>query len=134
MNTFFAVIIIIAITITMAIAAATWVITTFHSMQWKPEILRILDVKIHENMSDDSWWLYIQTENIGETKAEIYKVEIHGIEIKSLNPPKTINPGERKEIHIKLDKEYVHSTMYTLRLYLKSGTVYPILEKIVRIS
>ncbi|MEM4959740.1 MAG: hypothetical protein QXX12_07740 [Nanopusillaceae archaeon] len=133
MNTFFAVIIILGVAIAITIAAVVWITTTYHSMIWRPEILKIIEIEMYRNTTDNSWWLYIKAENMGENKAEIYKLEIYGIEIKELKPPKTIDPGKIDEIYIKLDKEYIYGTMYTVKLYLKSGTVYPVLEKTIRV-
>lgn len=132
MNRFFAIIILLAVTITLAAAAATWIITTYHSMAWKPEILRITEASIYQD-ENSSWWLKIVAVNEGEGIAEIYKVEIHGIESTDLSTPITIKPGEQKEITIKLSKQYSYGTAYTIRLYLKSGTVYPVIERIVKV-
>ncbi|MEM4868718.1 MAG: hypothetical protein QXK54_07905, partial [Ignisphaera sp.] len=88
MNTFFAVIIILGVAIAITIAAVVWITTTYHSMIWRPEILKIIEIEMYRNTTDNSWWLYIKAENMGENKAEIYKLEIYGIEIKEFKPPK----------------------------------------------
>ncbi|MEL9939446.1 MAG: hypothetical protein QW348_00790 [Ignisphaera sp.] len=132
MNRFFAIIILLAVAITLAATATTWIITTYNSMTWKPEILRITEASIYQD-ENSSWWLKIVAINEGEETAEIYKVEIHGIETIGCSPAITIKPGEQKEITIKLSKQYSSGTAYTIRLYLKSGTVYPVIEKIVKV-
>jgi hypothetical protein len=101
-------------------------------MRWKPELLKILDATMYYNQPDNSWYINITLENNGEGQAEIYKLEVHGIEQLAINPPLIIKQGERKTLTIKLEKQYNYGTRYTLRLYLKSGTVYPIIEHIVQ--
>lgn len=132
MNRFFAVIILLALAITMTAIATSWISTTYHSMMWKPEILKILSIEMYRNETDSSWYLKLEVENDGEGAAEIYKIEIHGIETININPPIKIASGNREQISIKLSKEYTYGTMYTVKLYLKSGTVYPVLEKIIK--
>ena len=128
----FAIIILLGVAITIAIAGAVWIKTTIESMKWKPELLKILDATMYYNQSDNSWYINITLENNGEGQAEIYKLEVHGIEQLTINPPLIIRQGERKTLTIKLEKQYNYGTRYTLRLYLKSGTVYPIIEHIVQ--
>jgi len=65
--------------------------------------------------------------------AEIYKIEIHGIEQVVLDPSLTVKQGEIKTITIKLEKQYTHGTKYTIKLYLKSGTLYPVLEHVIQV-
>ncbi|MEM1644643.1 MAG: hypothetical protein QXL96_02025 [Ignisphaera sp.] len=133
MNRFFATVILFAVAVSLAAAIISWILTTYHSMMWKPEILRIKEVNIYQNEEENSWWLKIVAVNEGEGTAEIYKIEIHGIETIDINPAKTIKPGEQKEIQIKLNKQYTYGTTYTIRLYLKSGSLYPILEKVIKL-
>uniref|UniRef100_A0A7C2Z859 Uncharacterized protein n=1 Tax=Ignisphaera aggregans TaxID=334771 RepID=A0A7C2Z859_9CREN len=128
MNRLFAIVILSAVAISVAAAVIPWMTST---MTWRPEILKILEADLYTNNSDGRWHLRIVAANWGETAAEIYKVEIHGIETIELSPPKTIAPGTQKEIDIELEKDYAEGAMYTIRLYLKSGSVYPVLERVV---
>jgi hypothetical protein len=75
--------------------------------------------------------LKIEATNIGEGDAEIYKIAVTNIEEKTLDQPITIEPGHTKEFTIPLTKQYQTYTTYTIRLYLKTGTVYNTLEYIV---
>lgn len=131
MNRFFAVIIFTGVAIAFTAAGVAWLTTTYHSMLWKPEVLRIYRVEIYEN-EHGVWRLSIEMVNEGDIVAEIYKIEIHGVEEIHLNPPKRIEPGKQGLIDIDLSRNYSYGTTYTVRLYLKSGTLYPILERIVR--
>lgn len=105
--------------------------TTYYSATWRSELLSVLELDIYPNNSDNNWWIKITAENKGDISAEIYKIEIHAIETIELSPPKTISPGQQKELYIKLSKTYSYGTIYTVRLYLKTGTQYPVLEKII---
>lgn len=134
MDRFIAIVVLLAVAISLAAAGVAWLVTTYHSMMWKPEILRILEVDLYYNSTDSSWWLRVEAVNEGEADAEVYKVEVHGVEILPLNPPKVVKAGSRGVIYVKLSREYAPETTYTIRLYLRSGTVYPILETVVRAS
>jgi len=123
---FIAVVILVAVAISFTAIGASWIITTMHSVMWKPEILKILDLEIEQQ--NNAWVLRIEAENIGEARAEIYKVEVVNIEELSLSTPLTIEPGHRTTLTIPLTKSYQYYTMYTVRLYLKSGTVYHYIE------
>ena len=129
----FAVIILLGVAITMAVIGAVWIKTTIESMRWKPELLKILDATMYYNQSENSWYVNLTVENNGEGVAEIYKLEVQGIEQAWFNPPLTIRQGERKTLTIRLEKQYNYGTRYLLRLYLKSGTIYPVLEHVVQI-
>lgn len=129
---FFAIVVLLGVAIMISAAAVAWIITTYRSMTWKPEVLKVIDAKMYVNETDGSWWLKVVAVNEGEGLAEIYKVEVHGVEIIELGKPEIIEPGTQREVHFKLSKEYTHGTMYTVRLYLKSGTVYPVLERVVK--
>jgi len=134
LDRFIAIVVLLAVAISLAAAGVAWLVTTYHSMMWKPEILRILEVDLYYNTTDSSWWLRVEAVNEGEADAEVYKVEVHGVEILPLNPPKVVKAGSRGGIYVKLSREYAPETTYTIRLYLRSGTVYPILETVVRAS
>ena len=134
MDRFIAIVVLLAVAISLAAAGVAWLVTTYHSMMWKPEILRILEVDLYYNTTDSSWWLRVEAVNEGEADAEVYKVEVHGVEVVTLNPPKVVKAGSRGGIYVKLSGDYTPETTYTIRLYLRSGTVYPILETVVRAS
>jgi hypothetical protein len=123
---FIAVVILVAVAITFTAIGASWIITTMHSVMWKPEILKILDLEIEQQ--NNAWVLRIEAENIGEARAEIYKVEVVNIEELSLSTPLVIEPGHIRSISFKLTKSYKYGALYTIRLYLRSGTVYNYLE------
>jgi len=132
MNRLFAIVTLVGVAIALTAAGVAWISTTYHSMMWRPEILRIYDAEIYRNETDDKWWLYIGAVNKGGTVAEIYKIEIHGIEEVVLNPPKTVEPGQQKDVHIGLSREYSRGTTYLIKLYLKSGTLYLVIEKVTK--
>ncbi|MCS7110652.1 MAG: hypothetical protein RMI45_02925 [Ignisphaera sp.] len=131
MNRLFAIVILVGVAIALTAAGVAWFTTTYHSMMWKPEVLRIHRVEIHRDESG-VWKLHIEMLNEGDAAAEIYRIEIHGVEEVRLNPPKRVEPGQPATIDIELSREYSYGTMYTIRLYLKSGTLYPVLERVVR--
>jgi len=123
-----AVVILVAVTISIVAAGVAWIVTTMHSMMWRPEILRITNLEMGQ-LENGTWVLKIEATNVGEARAEIYKIEIVGVEEVVLNPPLTIEAGARKQLQpIPLTKSYHYYTMYTIRLYLKSGTVYHYIE------
>ncbi len=127
MNRFIAIIILLSIAITTTLAAIPWITTTLNSLMWRPEILRITEIAIEQN--NERWVLKIRALNIGEKDAEIYKVEITGIETIDLSQEIVISIGKEEEIEIPLNKQYTPGTMYTVKLYLKTGTVYTSLIK-----
>ena len=127
MNRFIAIIILLSIAITTTLAAIPWITTTLNSLMWRPEILRITEIAIEQN--SERWVLKIRALNIGEKDAEIYKVEITGIETIDLSQEIVISIGKEEEIEIPLNKQYTPGTMYTVKLYLKTGTVYTSLIK-----
>jgi hypothetical protein len=129
-NRFIAIVILIAIAITIAAIGIAWITTTMHTMMWKPEILKIIEMKLNQ-LPNGTWILKIEATNIGEGDAEIYKIAVTNIEEKTLDQPITIEPGHTKEFTIPLTKQYQTYTTYTVRLYLKTGTVYNTLEYIV---
>lgn len=133
MNRLFAIVILVGVAVALTAAGVTLVLTTYYTMMWRPELLRIYKVEIYRDKTDERWWLHIEAVNEGSTAAEIYRIEIYGVEEITLNPPKTIGPGRQKDIYIELNKGYSHGTMYTVRLYLKSGTLYPVLERVATV-
>jgi len=132
MNRFLAIMILIAVSMGMAAAFIGWFLSTYYIFTWRPEILRILDIKMYYNETDGSWYLNMTVVNIGEAPAEIYKLEVYGVETVSFNPPIVVKPSEERELQVKLMGEYRHGVMYTVKLYLKSGTLYPVLERAVK--
>jgi hypothetical protein len=129
----FAVIIILGVAITIAIAGAVWIKTTIESMRWRPELLKILDATMYYNQSDNSWYVNLTVENNGEGVAEIYKLEVQGIEKLEFDTPLVVRQGERRTLTVRLEKKYNYGTRYLLRLYLKSGSAYPVLGHVVQV-
>ncbi len=114
----------IATAIAIIAGFLSWFFTTYYSIK-EPEVLKILpETKIFKNES--GWYLRLQAINVGKTAAEIYKVEVLGQE--ELNVNIIINPAETKTTDLKLTKEYSYNTWYSVRLYLKSGTIYHAIE------
>ena len=134
MDRFTAVVVLLAVAISLTAAGVAWFVTTYHSLMWRPELLKVLEVDLYYNTTDGSWWLRVEAVNEGEVAAEVYKVEVHSVEVLTLNPPKVVKAGSRWVIYVKLSRDYTPETTYTVRLYLKSGTVYPVLERVVRAS
>jgi hypothetical protein len=132
MNRFLAIMILIAVSMGIAAAFIGWFLSTYYIFTWRPEILRVLDIKMYYNETDGSWYLNMTLVNIGEAPAEIYKLEVYGVETVSFNPPIVVKPSEERELQVKLMGEYKHGVMYTIKLYLKSGTLYPVLERAVK--
>ncbi len=132
MNRLLAIMILIAVSMGIAAAFIGWFLSTYYIFTWRPEILRVLDIKMYYNETDGSWYLNMTVVNIGEAPAEIYKLEVYGVETVSFNPPIVVKPSEERELQVKLMGEYKHGVMYTVKLYLKSGTLYPVLERAVK--
>lgn len=130
MNRLLATIFVVGLSIALTVAGIALITTMYNSMMWRPETLRILETRIYRN--EGSWWLYIEVYNAGDSTAEIHKIEIYGVEEHTIDPSITVEPGQTIQKHIKLDKEYSYETMYTVKLYLKSGTIYPVLEKVTK--
>jgi len=123
---FIAVVILVAVAISFTAIGASWIITTMHSMMWKPEILKITSLEIEQE--NETWVLKIEAINIGEAKAEIYKIVIENYEEVKEGLPWVIEPGHIRSKSFKLTKSYTYGVLYTIRLYLRSGTVYNYLE------
>lgn len=117
MHRFYAVIILLAVAITMTAIFTAWFLTTYQALTWRPEVLRILNTEIYYNKTSESWYLKITAVNIGETPAEIYKVEVYGIETLEFNPPLVVNPSEQRDFYIKLGKEYTPGAVYAIKVY-----------------
>jgi hypothetical protein len=132
MNRLLAIMILIAVSMGIAAAFIGWFLSTYYIFTWRPEILRVLDIKMYYNETDGSWYLNMTLVNVGEAPAEIYKLEVYGVETVSFNPPIVVKPSEERELQVKLMREYKHGVMYTVKLYLKSGTLYPVLERAVK--
>ena len=132
MNRFLAIMVLIAVSMGIAAAFIGWFLSTYYIFTWRPEILRVLDIKMYYNETDGSWYLNMTVVNIGEAPAEIYKLEVYGVETVSFDPPIVVKPSEERELQVKLMGEYRHGVMYTVKLYLKSGTLYPVLERAVK--
>ncbi|MCI4436796.1 MAG: hypothetical protein JHC33_08330, partial [Ignisphaera sp.] len=82
-------------------------------------------------LPNGSWALTIEAINVGEGKAEIYRIVIENYEeIKEPEQglPWVIEPGHSGNKTFILSKSYTYGALYTIRLYLKSGTVYTFLE------
>ena len=106
----------------MAVGVA-WITTTLQSSMWRPEILKIVRAEITQ-APNGSWVLWIEAINIGEGRAEIYKIVVQDKEEIKLEPPITIEPSQQREFSTTLKQSYTPNTFYTIRLYLRSGTVY----------
>ena len=127
---FIATIVLLAVAITFAFIGIAWISTTINSMMWKPEILKITKAEINQ-LPNGSWALTIEAINVGEGKAEIYRIVIENYEeIKEPEQglPWVIEPGHSGNKTFILSKSYTYGALYTIRLYLKSGTVYTFLE------
>jgi hypothetical protein len=127
---FIATIVLLAVAITFAFIGIAWILTTINSMMWKPEILKITKAEINQ-LPNGSWALTIEAINVGEGKAEIYRIVIENYEeIKEPEQglPWVIEPGHSDIKTFILSKSYTYGALYTIRLYLKSGTVYTFLE------
>jgi hypothetical protein len=127
---FIATIVLLAVAISFAFIGIAWISTTISSMMWKPEILKILKAEINQ-LPNGSWALTIEAINVGEGKAEIYRIVIENYEeIKEPEQglPWVIEPGHSGSKTFILSKSYTYGALYTIRLYLKSGTMYTFLE------
>ncbi|MEM2025811.1 MAG: hypothetical protein QXW94_05935 [Desulfurococcaceae archaeon] len=133
MNGLFSIIILVAVAITLASAGAAWIITTYNSMTSRSEVLKVLEVEIYFSSADNAWFLRLTAVNEGEVSAEIYKVEVEGVETVDISPSLVVRPGEIKELpRIKLREEYEQGVTYSLKIYLKSGTLYPVVKRVIK--
>ncbi|MEM4481757.1 MAG: hypothetical protein QXK88_02855 [Desulfurococcaceae archaeon] len=133
MNRLFSIIILVAVAITLASAGAAWIITTYNSMTSRSEVLKVLEVEIYFSSADNAWFLRLTAVNEGEVSAEIYKVEVEGVETVDISPSLVVRPGEIKELPpIKLREEYEQGVTYSLKIYLKSGTLYPVVKRVIK--
>ena len=134
MHRFYAIIILLAVVLTMTATFTAWFLTTYQALMWRPEILRIINAEIYYNETCESWYLKITAVNIGEAPAEIYKLEVYNIETLNFKPPLIIKPSEQRDLHIKLSEKYIYGVTYVIKIYLKSGTLYTILERVIRVD
>lgn len=93
MNRLFAIVILVGVAMALTAAGITLILTTYHTVMWRPELLRIHRIEIYRGKTDGSWWLHIEAVNEGSSTAEIYRIEIYGVEEIALNPPETVAPG-----------------------------------------
>ncbi|MEM1638798.1 MAG: hypothetical protein QXJ69_01805 [Desulfurococcaceae archaeon] len=128
MERVFAIMIIVAVTITIGFATISWLIGT-QSTSTDVELLRIRSSYIYFNETDDSWWIRVRVFNEGSKTAEVKRIEIQGVETIELHPAQVIKPGEENEVNLKLSGEYQRGSTYNVRILSASGTIYSIVVK-----
>lgn len=116
-----AIVILIGVAIAFSLVGAMWLITTFFSFAQPPAALKIIDASIE--IANGSWVLRVMVTNVGEVPVDMYKIVVENSEEISLSKPITIAAGETKNLVIQLTKQYTPYTDYTIRLYLKTGTI-----------
>ncbi|MEM3912774.1 MAG: hypothetical protein QXT75_02595 [Desulfurococcaceae archaeon] len=124
----FAIMIIVAVTITIGFATISWLIGT-QSTSTDVELLRIRSSYIYFNETDDSWWIRVRVFNEGSKTAEVKRIEIQGVETIELHPAQVIKPGEENEVKVKLSGEYQRGSTYNVRILSASGTIYSVVVK-----
>ncbi|MEM4762400.1 MAG: hypothetical protein QXH78_00020 [Desulfurococcaceae archaeon] len=128
MERVFAIMIIVAVTITIGFATISWLIGT-QSTSTDVELLRIRSSYIYFNETDDSWWIRVRVFNEGSKTAEVKRIEIQGVETIELHPAQVIKPGEENEVKVKLSGEYQRGSTYNVRILSASGTIYSVVVK-----
>ncbi|MEM4622520.1 MAG: hypothetical protein QW816_00485 [Desulfurococcaceae archaeon] len=128
MERVFAIMIIVAVTITIGFATISWLIGT-QSTSTDVELLRIRSSYIYFNETDDSWWIRVRVFNEGSKTAEVRRIEIQGVETIELHPAQVIKPGEENEVKVKLSGEYQRGSTYNVRILSASGTIYSVVVK-----
>ncbi len=117
-----AIMVLIAVAISISIAFIGWLQGIITSNVKQPEILKIYATDTYIEKQGNSWILRLHLLNQGDSPAEIYKVVIVGKEI--INISIKVNPMEEKIVNITLKKNYASHTLYTIRIYTKSGDIY----------
>lgn len=128
MQRYFAIVIIVAVTITIGVAAVAWIIAN-QNINTYVEALRVRYTSIYYNESDNSWWVKFTVFNEGSKPVEIIRVEVKGSELLNLEPPRIIQPGEEVEVVVKLTKTYIKNTAYSVVIHTKNGALYPVITK-----
>ncbi len=117
-----AIMILIAVAISISIAFIGWFQGIMTSNVKQPEILKIYATDTYIEKQGNSWILRLHLFNQGNSPAEIYKIIIVNKEI--INTSINVGPMEEKIVNITLKENYVPHTLYTIRIYTKSGNVY----------
>lgn len=117
-----AIIIIIAVTISIAAAFISWVHSIITTSIKQPEILKIYSTDTAIMKQGNTWILRLHILNEGSSTARIYKIVIVGKE--SIETNIKIKPMQEKTVNITLTGIYAPHTLYTVRIYTESGNVY----------
>lgn len=119
MERIIAIMIILAVAITLTLAGIAWIRSVMDIAPWNPDILRI-EAEIEGTAGE--WELKIRVANMGSSEVKISRVEV--VEKEAIDLSIAIEPGEEYETSIQLKQQYTPNTIHTIRLYLNTGTVY----------
>lgn len=121
MHRFFAVVLVLAVTLAVSLVFAAWITSLHYSLLGSTEVLRPLEAELYK---DSSWRLRIVVVNEGSRVTTVKGVEVVGVEHVDLDVP--VKPGEKRELSISLSKEYVPGAHYAVKLHLASGVEVPL--------
>jgi len=125
-----AIIVIIAVTISIAAAFISWVHSIISTSVKQPEILKIYSTDTYIEKQNDTWVLHLHILNQGASPAEIYKIVIVGKE--TINVNIKIEPMKEKTTNIRLKENYAPHTLYAIKIYTRSGNVYNAITAYIR--
>ena len=124
-----AIMVLIAVAVSISIAFIGWFHSIMSSVK-QPEILKIYSADSYIEKQGNSWILRLHLFNQGSSPAEIYKIVIVNKETVLVNIK--IDPMKEKIVNITLKENYAPHTMYTIRIYTKSGNIYNALTTYVQ--
>ena len=116
-----AIMIIIAVTISIAAAFISWFYTLTSTVK-QPEILKVYAADTYIEKQGNTWILRLHLFNQGSSPAEIYKIVIVNKETIRVNI--SVDPMEEKVVNITLKEDYAPHTMYAIKIYTKTGNIY----------
>jgi len=116
-----AIMVIIAVTVSIAAAFIGWFHTLISSVK-QPEILKIYPADTFIEKQGNSWILRLHLFNQGSSPAKIYKIVIVNKEVINVNI--TVDPMKEKIVNITLKENYAPHTMYAIKIYTKTGNIY----------
>jgi len=125
-----AIIVIIAVTISIAAAFISWVHSIISTNVKQPEILKIYSTDTYIEKQNNTWILHLHILNQGASPAEIYKIVIVGKE--TINVNIKVEPMKEEVTNITLKENYAPHTLYAIRIYTRSGNVYNAITTYIR--
>lgn len=115
-----AVVILVAVTLVIAIAVVGWI------MGWWGAILGggVEDLRILTATLKSNGQVNVTIYNAGTATAEIFKIEVAGVDMKDANcknNKKTVGPGETVSCDANIPGNYIVGARYTIIVHTKAG-------------